>query len=207
MAVSVIDKTSRTLLGQLAQGNDSAWKRFFDTYKVLVYMRGRAWHLNDCDIEDLLITVMQKFSDRQGSFHYDPSTGRFRDYFARLVRNAAVDMLRSRGRHAELTLDDKASELLNNLPADEESDKASLRRDFQARIFAKALQEVKSKVSAKAFQCWTAYRMDHVPINTIAKFLDVHPKTVYYNCAVVWQELKRLAVKLAETEDQGEQFV
>ena len=195
------EPTSRTLLLQLAQGSDSAWKRFFDTYKVLVYMRGHAWHLNNSDVEDLLITVMQKFFDKSKDYQYDRSKGRFRDYFARMIRNAAVDMFRSRGRNAEVTLGEKSAEIFDSIPADASADMESVRRDFQARIAAKAIQQVKSRVSVKAFQCWSMYYQDGLRPKEIAAFLGLDEKTVYYHKNVVAKELAALSAQLQENED------
>ena len=196
----VIENTSRTLLSLVAQGDDSAWYRFFEQYKVLVYLRGRAWHFNDADTEDLLIKVMEKFHALQGRLGYDPAKGRFRDYFSRMVRNAAADMMRSRKSHPELPFDsdNNAAERLPDSAADRGD---SFQRDWQARIFAKAYEAVRQEVPGRALQCWTSVNMEHVPANKVAVFQGISLATVYNDCNLVWGKLKALAARLTELED------
>ena len=195
-----IENTSQTLLSKVALGDDSAWFRFFDTYKVLVYLRGRAWHLCDADIEDLLIKVMEKFHALQGRLGYDPAKGRFRDYFSRMVRNAAADMMRARKSRPEIPFDTdgNAAERLPDTAADRGD---SFQRDWQARIFAKAYEEARKEVPTRALQCWTSVNMERVPARKVAAFQGISLATVYNDCNLVWSKLQELAARLAETED------
>ena len=196
----VLENTSQTLLSQVALGDDSAWYRFFNTYKVLVYLRGRAWHFCEADIEDLLIKVMEKFHTLQGRLNYDPSKGRFRDYFSRIVHNAAADMMRARKSRPELPFDadGNAAERLSDTAADRGD---SFQKDWQARIFAKAYEAVRAEVPVRALQCWTSVNMERVPAHKVAAFQGISLATVYNDCNLVWGKLKALAARLTETED------
>ncbi len=198
----VLENTSKTLLSLVAQGDDSAWYRFFNTYKVLVYLRGRAWHFNETDIEDLLIKVMEKFHSLQGRLGYDPSKGRFRDYFSRIVHNAAADMMRARKGQESVFVDPSTNaNVVEHIPESAVDRGDSFQRDWQARIFAKAYEEVRKAVDARALQCWTSVNMEHVPAHKVAVFQGISLATVYNDCNLVWGKLKALAAKLAETED------
>jgi len=196
----VIENTSQTLLSQVALGDDGAWYRFFDRYKVLVYLRGRAWHFSDADIEDLLIKVMEKFHALKGHLGYDPAKGRFRDYFSGMVRNAAADMMRARKRRPEIPFDadGNAIERLPDTAADRGD---SFQKDWQARIFAKAYEEARKELPARAIQCWTSVNMERVPAHKVAVFQGISLATVYNDCNLVWGKLKALAARLTETED------
>src|SRR5262245_3562755 len=79
-----------------APGRDGAWETFEARYAPLI----RTWcarrGLRGADADDLTQDILLKLFDRLPT--YDRTRGRFRDWLAVLVRNAALDWLRARQR-------------------------------------------------------------------------------------------------------------
>ncbi len=193
-----IENTSLTMLSGVRRGDDSAWKRFYDTYKVLVFMRGKALGFSPADIDDLLMKVMERFFSQQGKFTYDPAKGRFRDFFSRIVRNLAYDMLRARRRQpATVSID--APE--NPIDIPDKSSEEAARHEWQSRIYAKAFDLVRAEMPPRAVQCWTACRVQGTNARDVARFHGVSLATVYNDCQAVWEQLKLRVRQLTEEED------
>ena len=66
-----IENTSLTMLSGVRRGDDNAWKRFYDTYKVLVFMRGKALGFSPADIDEYVARVRPL--DRAGAYDIDES--------------------------------------------------------------------------------------------------------------------------------------
>ena len=90
--------THPSLLVRVRDAADSdAWRAFDAHYGPLVlgYCRARGLQLSDA--EDVRQIVMLSLARGLPTFVYDPARGRFRDYLARIVRNAVARHTR---RHA-----------------------------------------------------------------------------------------------------------
>lgn len=192
-----IEKTSPTLLDGIRQGENQAWQRFYDTYKVLVYMRARAWHFSAADADDLLMKVMEGFFDKQRNFTYDPSKGRFRDYFSRIVRNAAADMLRAMKRRAADSLD--AGEHTIDVPAPELS-RQEEQEQWESLVFGKALEAVRKEAPPLSMQCWLSCRMNNVNARKVAEFNRISLASVYNYCNDIDARIRQKARQLFDEE-------
>jgi RNA polymerase sigma-70 factor (ECF subfamily) len=85
------DTTNPSLLERVRDAGDTAaWRQFDGRYGPLVlgYCRARGLQLSDA--EDVRQQVMLSLSRALPGFAYDRSRGRFRDYLARVVRNAVA---------------------------------------------------------------------------------------------------------------------
>lgn len=192
-----IEMTSPTLLDGIRQGENQAWQRFYDTYKVLVYMRARAWHFSAADTDDLLMKVMEGFFDKQRNFTYDPSKGRFRDYFSRTVRNAAADMLRAMKRRAADSLD--AGEKSIDIPAPELSEREEAEQ-WESLVFGKALEAVRQEAPPLSMQCWLSCRLHNVNARKVAELNRISLASVYNYCKDIDSRIRQKARQLFDAE-------
>ena len=191
------EMTSPTLLEGIRQGDDHAWQRFYDTYKVLVYMRAKAWHFSAADTDDLLMKVMEGFFDKQHKFTYDRSKGRFRDYFSRIIRNAAADMCRANKRRAAESLD--AGESTIDVPVPDISPEEE-KEQWESLVFGKALEAVRSEAPPLSMQCWLSCRLNNVNAKKVAAFNRISLASVYNYCKDIDNRIKIKARQLFENE-------
>lgn len=83
------ETTHPSLLERVRDPADAmAWRLFDARYGPLVLGYCRARGLQLCDAEDVRQSVMLSLARSLGSFRYDAARGRFRDYLARVVKNA-----------------------------------------------------------------------------------------------------------------------
>ena len=82
--------TSKSLLIRIHNGNEIAWSEFYSTYRPLIFLCGKDYHLSNTEIDDLLSRTMVKFFNAQKQFTYKPELGRFRNYFRNLIRNCMI---------------------------------------------------------------------------------------------------------------------
>lgn len=188
------ETTSMTMLDGVRHGNEQAWQRFFDTYKTLVYMRGKSLNFSEADIEDLLMRVMKAFFDPQKKFTYDASKGRFRNYFSRVVRNAATDMYRSKRRHTAMSLD--AGEKPIDLPDPNQDWDAQEEREWRSLLFGKALAEVRANAPLERFQCWHSCRINNVNARIVAREQGLSLATIYNYCNDIDRRIQEAARRL-----------
>lgn len=185
------------MLEGIRRGDAPSWERFYQRYKTLVYLRGKAWHFSPADIDDLVVDVMSRFFPQSGKFAYDPSKGRFRDYFGRIVRNAAIDLMR-RNRRNTSSLD--AGEDGSTIDIPDPAVDESWKRDWQSKIFAEALTQIRLELPVVQVQCWEACRIQRIPAAKLAKFHHLSLATVYNYCQRVWDALQLRVQKLSEEE-------
>ena len=189
-----MENTSPSMLAGVQVGDNHAWQRFYDTYKPLVYLRGKAWRLAPHEIDELLMKVMERFFDLQGKFTYDPSKGRFRDFFARVVHNAAIDLQRTRRRHSAIPLENEEG----TIDVPDASEEERQKKEWQSCICAKAYEIARQELPPRAIQCWTACCMKQMNARDVAAFEGISLATVYNDCNLVWKRLKELAKILSE---------
>lgn len=177
--------TQPSMFELMRRGDEITWERFYKSYRALVLLRGRDLGLSGTDLDELQSRVMMKFFEKRETFIYDPSKGRFRDYFRTVVTTTALDMLREK-RKAVLVQD--MTSLVENTTT--EDGEAAYEREWRAHIFGQALQEAKNTLPVRAVQAFIMCKLRNVPVNSIAELQQVGKSTVYNDCNLVWEFLK-----------------
>lgn len=192
--MGIIDTTHKSLLSRIREGDEVSWYQFYQTYKTLVYMHGKSIGLQEADTEELLSRVMLKFFNIQKKFTYRPELGRFRDYFRRMIASVAIDILREKKKNCELPTEAESIPDISN----EARENESWQKEWEAHIFEQSLQEVKARLPARAIQAFMMCKLNEESPQQVGKFLGVSQATVYNDCNLVWDELKKTIKKLSE---------
>ncbi len=195
-----LEATSGSMLSGIGRNDPDAWQRFYDRYKVLVYLRGRRYGFSPADLDDLLSRVMGKcFSPTGGKgkvvLSFNPSKGRFRDYFCRVVNNEAVTMLRERGRRREVpgALPD-GKEM--DFPDHRESE--AMEAEYRLCLVHEAFEEVRRVLPPRQVQAFIAVRMDQVSPRKVSQMQGTSLATVYQDIATVAAEIRRRVARMEE---------
>ncbi len=194
------EATSCSMLSGIGRNDPDAWQRFYDRYKVLVYMRGRRYGFSPTDLDDLLSRVMRKcFSPTGGGgkvvLAFNPSKGRFRDYFCRVVNNEAVTMLRERGRRREVAgalPDGKEMDFPDNREAE------AMESEYRLCLVHEAFEAVRRELPPRQVQAFIAVRMDQVSPRKVCQMQGTSLATVYQDIATVAAEIRRRVARMEE---------
>lgn len=186
--------TQPSMFELMRQGDEITWERFYKSYRALVLLRGKDLGLSGTDLDELQSRVMLKFFEKRQTFRYDPSKGRFRDYFRMVVTTTALDMLREKKN--TLLVQDMATLAESSLC---EENATNYEKEWRAHIFGQALQEAKNTLPVRAVQAFIMCKLRNVPVNTVAELQQVGKSTVYNDCNDVWNFIK-VAVKRMHDE-------
>ena len=185
--------TRLSLLVRLCDArDDGAWSQFVELYAPLVYGFARKHGLQDADAADLTQDVLQAVSGGIRRFDYDPRRGSFRGWLFTVVRNKLRDFLAAQKRPGRATGDSDAQHRLQELPAREEDQTAWWDQEYDQRVFAWAVEEVRG-----AFQesTWRAFWQTAVEGKTgpeVARSLGLSVAAVYLAKGRVMARLKSI---------------
>ena len=88
--------TRLSLIARMADGSEVTWQEFYETYKPLIYLRGRDRGLNDEELKDLCQDAVLSIFNGKDKFCYDQSKGRFRNYLKVIVDRRAFAIIKKR---------------------------------------------------------------------------------------------------------------
>jgi RNA polymerase sigma factor (sigma-70 family) len=176
--------TRRSLLSRLRNWDDQeSWRIFFDTYWKLIYTAARRAGLTEPEAEDVVqetvISVLKSMAD----FEYRSTNGSFKSWLLKLTAWRIGDQLRRRKPQFEHRKDDETStgtDTVERVP-----DPASLDwqetwdTDWERNLLQVAIQRVKKRVDAKAYQVFDLLVFKEWQVLRVARALRVSRAQVY----------------------------
>lgn len=181
------DVTRVSILDGVKGGDAQAWVRFFKEYRALVWLRGSDYRLTETEQGDLLQNVMLAFFNAQNTFTYDPSKGRFRDYFRMIIRNEIFRILKAR----KPVDDDVDVETLGDSLEDTEQ-QHNEEEEWKVLLFNRALEKVKQTMELKKVQIFIACKLHDERPQDVAKQYGVSLATAYNYCNEVFDTIRKL---------------
>jgi RNA polymerase sigma factor (sigma-70 family) len=148
--------TSASLLMRLRHEapDPQAWPQFVRRYGPVLYRWGRAWNLQQADIEDVTQAVLIKLARRLRTFQYDPARS-FRAYLKTLAHYAWCDLVADQQRPGVGTGDSAVLRQLEGTPARDDFVRR-LEEGFDQELREQAMQTVQPRVAAST---WEAFRL------------------------------------------------
>ena len=184
--------TKKSLLEAIQRGDEVSWAEFYETYRTLIILRGRDFHLTGSELEDLCQTVVIDFFKMGTKFKYDPSKGRFRDYLRRVISRNAIDILRKRKKTDPL---DDGSDL-----PDPDTRSQNWDSEWHLHILNQALAVLRTQIELVTYQAFELYALKNQPAEQVAAFLNIKVNMVYVAKSRAMQKLKPIIRKLKEEE-------
>ena len=183
--------TRQSLLERIKEGDENAWREFYEQYRSLVWLKGNDFGLTETEQQDLLIEVMLDFFNVQGKFQYDPSKGRFRYYFRKLVIARCIKIIKKRTPVMPNGVD------IEKYPVETTDD------DYEWRAFLlrRALKEVERIMESTRVQCFKRCKIEGESPATVADDLEISLATVYNYCNDVMEKLKELVKEYSEKDE------
>ena len=176
--------TRHSLLTRLKNWDDQeGWKLFFDTYWKLIYTAARRAGLSEPEAQDVVqetvISVLKSMSD----FKYQSTNGSFKSWLLKLTSWRISDQLRRRKPQVEHKKNDETSTRTDTV--EKLADPTSLDwqqswdADWEQTLMQAAIQRVKKRVDAKAYQIFDLLVFKEWPVLRVARALRVNRAQVY----------------------------
>ncbi len=195
--------TQPSLLVRLRDaGDERAWAQFVDLYAPLVYRYGRSKGLQDADAADLTQIVLRAVAGAIGRFEYEPGRGTFRGWFFTILRNKALTFLSKRADYCVGTGDLATQQLLEAQPATEQ-ESAAWEIDYERRVFAWAVEQVRPKVAAIPWQAFWLTAVEGNSGKEVAALLGLPVGAVYLAKSRVLARLRAI-IELARASKSPE---
>jgi RNA polymerase sigma factor (sigma-70 family) len=192
--------TRASLLLRLnASGNSQeiAWQEFYDQYGPIIGGFCRRMGASSEDVLDIVQQVMLGFFSISPTFHYDPHKGRFRAYLKTCTCRALQRHVKARKRirplGAEIDAADPAVDAVWEDLWERERLHAALelvRRRYTAR-----------EDTARTFRAFEMCTLLELPVETVARELQMNPDSVYQAKTRVRKALKAALKASADDEE------
>lgn len=200
------DRVTRlSLISRLKDWDDqNSWNEFFEAYWRLIYSAALKAGLSHTEAQDVTQETIITVSKSIRSFEYDRKKGSFKGWLLNTTRWRIADQFRRRDKHiAHLATreDDAEANPIEDIP-DPAADKwmESWDRDWEAHIYAAALERVKTRIAPEQFQIFDCYVNKEWPAAKVAKSLGVSIGQVYVAKHRVTTAIKK-AVKSVENAE------
>ena len=189
-----IPTTSTTLLRDVAASAENArWSELIAIYRpmLVAFLRER-FSFAEADCDDLLQETFASLARIIPNYRYDPKhAGRFHNYLTGILRNKAVDRLRSLRREGELKKE-AAAEVARQEPTDDRADEM---REAMGICLNDFLAD--ETVAALTKQVFLRIAVRGEAVETVMQSLGV---TRNQADLIVFRTRKRLRERLAELE-------
>ncbi|MGO8928167.1 MAG: RNA polymerase sigma factor [Limisphaerales bacterium] len=199
--------TRQTLLTRLKNWDDQeGWREFFETYWRLIYGVARKAGLNDAEAQDVVqetvIAIAKEM--KKGQFKYDPVRGSFKAWLLTLTQWRISDQFRKRqlvaSRHPDVAGKTKLMEAVPDFAAEERLSQC-WDAEWQNNLMQAALDKVRPRVSARAFQIFQLHVRKDWPVEKVVQTLGVGKAQVYLAkhriSAMIQKELAKLEKRFA----------
>jgi RNA polymerase sigma-70 factor (ECF subfamily) len=195
--------TQPSLLVRLRDPRDAtAWTQFVDLYAPLVYGHARRRGLQDADAADLTQIVLRAVASSIGRFDYDPQRGSFRGWLLTIVHRKLCSFLRPRHDHCQGSGDSAVRDLLESRAAPEE-DYSTWDAEFERRVFAWAVEQVRPLVRESTWQAFWQTAVENRPGKDVAAALGLSLGAVYLARSRVMARLRAVVQQAQESDTSG----
>ena len=177
--------TKPSLLAKIKNGDEISWEEFHQTYRPLIWVRGKQAHdLSDCECDELVQMVMLTYFKKSTSFQYDPARGKFRNFMRRMVDFQAKKLLLKRSPGREISygvLENVLQSDSDPLDSPEEHNDLESHWDseWRAHVLSQALEELRAHLETTTFQAFDLYVLQGGNPRTVAQFLNISVNAVY----------------------------
>lgn len=181
--------TSKTLLRQIQNGDNTAWSNFYIIYTPLIKSCGRKYNIEDSNLDDLVQIVMLKLFEKQAVSTYDPQKGKFRTYMGRIIFNTIMDIKR-------INIPVATSDIVD-ISAVNNDIQVMIENEWQEYAYKEAMLLLRQRVSEDVFQAFQMLTEHNMEPQSVADFLKLPLRHVYDAKA----RCKRMLTEILETLD------
>lgn len=166
-------RPSLLLLLRGGNGDQLAWRVFFERYAPPVYRIARLRGLNDTDADDVVQEVMLAVSAHIGGFEYDRDRGRFRQWVRQIAEGKIADHFRRSHRTA-------SSRDLVEQPSDGRPTLEELwEKEWLSQDMLHCLEQMAERVSPRRMEAFRLYVLEGLSASEVGRRLGMTEGHVY----------------------------
>ncbi|MDB4317555.1 sigma-70 family RNA polymerase sigma factor [bacterium] len=158
--------------------SDLAWRELLGYYEPFISKVLGSMGFRGADLDDARQQVSLRLWKGLKTYERDPERAKFRTWFARLIRNTALNIIRSEKREPTGRSIDDESAPLQELLADTPEIETRVEKEWQQYVVDLALDRAREAFSGNAVEVFTMSLSGHSVENT-AKQLGIKTNTVY----------------------------
>ena len=182
--------TRLSLLARLRSPRDErAWGEFVSIYGPLIDRLARTRGLQAADAADVTQEVFRAVASAIDRWDPDPGKGSFRAWLFRIARNLTVNFLVKRQRHPRGAADTDVKDLLEAVPAREDS--IAFEEEYRRQLFYWAADRVRGEFREAAWRAFWMTGVEGRPASEAAEALGTTVGTVYFYKSRVMARLRR----------------
>ncbi len=190
--------TTSTILEELRDyGNQTAWHRLADRFRLPIVRFAGRMGLGESDAEDVAQETLVEFAAAYRDGRYDPSRGRLSRWLFGIAYRQALSERRRSARRAVRTSTAMGSTLLAELP-DEEAASRTWDHEWDQAVLEICLQRVATEVEPETFRAFRLAVGQDRPACEVADQLGVSVKVVYNAKHRVLKRIRELRVGLED---------
>lgn len=187
----------------LSLHDEGAWRELLGYYdpfimKILIRMGFR-----NADLKDVQQQVSLKLWKGIDSYQKEDHRARFRNWLSTLIRNSAIDWIRSQQRHGRETVLHQGD--LEYIDPERSGIETVIEQEWQKHVVTLAVENLKQVFSGKALQV-LALSLKGESVDSISTILDLRKESVYVLKTRVKvrvsQEIARLRIELEGDADE-----
>ena len=168
----MVYQTTRPSVIERARQGD--WEDFVRIYPPLILGFALRRGLQSIEAEDVVQEAMSDIIRRMPEFHYDRNKGGFKAFLRRVVHNKVVDRLRKR-RTTE------PEHKLHTSSSDEPGPEELFDQQWLLEHLYRAIELVRKEVKPSTYQSFELYVLRELPVEDVARFLNLTHNQVYVN--------------------------
>jgi len=158
--------------------NDLAWNELLSYYEPFIRKVLGGMSFRGADLEDARQQVSLRLWKGLKTYERDPERAKFRTWFARLIQNTALNMIRAKKRQPSgHSLDDDDSNF-NELAEESSVMEARVEDEWQQYVVDLALDRARDAFSGNAVEVFTR-SLAGQSVESIAEKLGIKQNTVY----------------------------
>jgi RNA polymerase sigma factor (sigma-70 family) len=204
------DATNWSLIGRLAssRGTEEDWRKFDGIYRGLIRAIASQSGLSAAEIEDVeqetMRTIWKKMSSQDSEFRIGSEYGAFRAWLRSVVRYRIQDQLRKRmpvsGGSSDRSDETARTSTIDRIPdAKEVKWEELFDREYQQQLYNRAVEMLRHSLNPLHFQIFDFYVLRGLPIEKIARGLEVSESLIYTTKNRV---VKKLSQEVARLEQE-----
>lgn len=193
-------KTRQTLIQKIRDtDNHQAWDEFVNYYRDYILILLQKMGINESHRDDILQEILLSVYKYLGAYEYNPKRAQFRSWFYVMIRNQALNYIKSVKRY-EL----RTENAMEGCDAEDFFSKPELEKliqdEWEIYITKTAYKNIESSFNGNALKAFSLY-MSGTKSREIAKQLDIKPNSV----ATLVNRVKiRLAEEVMRLKEQLE---
>ena len=195
MGISALDSraTKPSLLLRIRDADDSAsWNEFAEFYGPVIRSYCHRRGLQPTDADDVVQETLLQVARSIGTFDYDATRGRFRDWLGTVVRNKITRFFESKSRQVSTIGNDQSAQL------EASAEDPEWTANIHARILEVALLRIRVDFEPSTWDAFERLWCLGCPAPEVARTLGMTIDTVYAAKSRVLRRLRAEILLLAD---------